>query len=295
MTWVRRLVPASIRALRWRLPWMLATDSYARAPVRTILRAMRFTLAESAGRDVAFQSPDGLSITTMANNFSSFAFCVDGARDAAIWRFVKRHIGQGGVFIDAGANIGTYALPAALLVGASGRVIAFEAHPITFSYLHRNARTNGLTQLVPLHLALGETNGEVSMTFFAANPGETHVASAGETVMANTAVVPLRRLDDALAEQGVTRVDYLKVDVEGFELPVLRGALRTLTDNPGIAVQTELVERHAARYGHRIEDIGSLMSGIGLRPHLVDDRTGTLEPLTGKLAGDVIWVRPPGR
>ena len=142
---IKGRVPPSLRALRWRLPWMRATEAFRRAPLRAAARAARFTIAELRGGDVAFRSPDGLRLVTMPNNFSSFALCVAGARDPDIWEFVLRHVPRGGVFLDAGANIGTYALPAAGLVGPEGRVLAFEAHPRTFAYLARNVAANGLS------------------------------------------------------------------------------------------------------------------------------------------------------
>ena len=286
MVEMRKMVPPAIRALRWRLPWMRATDLYRQAPLRTAARALRFTAAELRGGDIAFRSPDGQAFTTMPNNFSSFALCVGGARDPEIWRFVQSRLRPGAIFVDAGANIGTYALPAARLVGPTGRVIAFEAHPRTFGYLERNVAANAASCVTALNRALGEEPGEIEMGFKAANPGETHVRAGAS---AGGVRVPMTTLDDAMAELGLPRMDYLKIDVEGFELPVLRGARGIVAASPDIAIQTELQERHAARYGHRIEDIATLLTGLGLRPHELVD--GVPRPLSGRLVGDVIWMR----
>jgi FkbM family methyltransferase len=248
---------------------------------------MRFTLRELAGGEFAFRTPDGLAMRTMPNNFSSFAMAVAGARDPDIWAFIETCVGPGAVFVDAGANIGAYTLPAARLVGPAGRVIAFEAHPLTFALLKRNVEDNGLRQAMTVNEALGETPGTLHIAFTSANPGETHIAAAHEAGVA----VPVTPLDAALARAGVGAVDYLKIDVEGFELAVLRGALETLRGSPSIIVQTELQERHAARYGTTIGDVAALLLREGLKPHVVEGH-GMLRVLEGAVRGDVIWQRP---
>lgn len=284
---VRALVPRPLRALRWRLPWMWGGARVVPGASRpgALWRAARFTLAEMAGRDFAFRAPDGTLYETMPNNFSSFAMATLGSRDPGIWRFIARHVEPGEVFVDAGANIGAYTLPAARLVGPAGRVIAVEAHPRTHALLARNIAANGLGQAMALHTALGEAPGELVMAFNEANPGETHVGTEG-----SGARVAVQRLDDVLAGLGVAQARYLKIDVEGFELPVLRGAAGLIAASLGIAVQTELLQRHADRYGYRLEAVGELLQGLGLRPHLVD-AAGGLRLLEGRLGGDVIWRR----
>jgi FkbM family methyltransferase len=285
---LRALVPAPIRALRWRIPWMRRTERFASSPLRTAWTATRFTLRELTSGSVTFRTEDGLVLTTMPNNFSSFALCVAGARDPAIWAFIRRRLGPGSVFVDAGANIGTYTCPAARLVGPTGRVIAFEPHPVTYGYLSRNVEANGLSQVRALHLALGEAPGQIEIVSVA-NPGENHVAATGEHG-SGAAAVAMATLDDALAGQEIGPVDYLKIDVEGFELPVLRGARRTIAASPAIVVQTELQDQHANRYGFRIEEIASLLSELGLRPHLPHG-DGHLRAADGRLRGDVLCRR----
>lgn len=285
MSSFRTFVPPPLRALSWRLPWVLTTDAYARAPLATMARAVRFTLAELRGGERILRTEDGLVFASMPNNFSSFALFVGGARDPLIWRFIERQLKPRGVFIDAGANIGAYSLPAARLVSEAGRVVAFEAHPTTFGYLARNVAMNELHQVTALNLALGAAPGHVVMEFNAANPGETHVGST-----CRGATVRLTTLDAALAELGIAAIDYLKVDVEGFELAVLQGARNTIAASPDIVIQTELQEQHARRYGHRIQDIASLLRDWGLVPHGVDHQ-GATYPLGDDLPGDTIWLR----
>jgi FkbM family methyltransferase len=286
MDLAKRLVPAPIRALRWRARWMRHAPHCRAAPLRGWQRAIGFTLQELAGREFAFRTPDGMVMHTMPNNFSSFTMAVEGARDPEIWALIAARLKPGMVFVDAGANIGAYTLPAARLVGPEGRVVSFEAHPVTYRLLARNVAENGLANVAAVNEALGEAAGTLTLSFTEANPGETHVAAAGES----GASVPVTPLDAALAARGVTAVDYLKIDVGGFELPVLRGALGTIRANPGLLIQTELQERHAARYGTDIGQIATLLRGEGLAPHVVDGQ-GRLQPATGAVRGDIVWAR----
>ena len=286
MSIAQRLLPAPLRALRWRLPWLRSSGALEEAQLSTLLRAARFTLAELRGGELRLRTPDGLAFASMPNNFSSFALHVAGARDPNIWRFIQARLRPGATVVDAGANIGAYTLPIARLVGPAGRVLAFEAHPLTFGYLARNITANGLVQAIPLHHALGAASGVLRLRYIAANPGETHVAPEGG---GGATEVPVVTLDAALAGQGIGAIDYLKIDVEGFELPVLRGARTAIAASPGIAVQTELQEKHARRYGHAIADIVALLTGLGLAHHIRAD--GSTEPVQGPIAGDVVWFR----
>ncbi|MCO6415243.1 FkbM family methyltransferase, partial [Siccirubricoccus sp. KC 17139] len=152
-----------------------------------------------AREEFEFSSPAGLRFATARHNFSSFAMAVEGARDLEIWPLIARHVRPGGVFVDAGANVGTYAIPAATLVGPTGRVVAFEAHPRTFRLLQRGIALNGLTQMTALQQALGAAPGEIAMAYAAANPGETHVAAGTE----GGGRVPMTTLDLALPELGI--------------------------------------------------------------------------------------------
>jgi FkbM family methyltransferase len=135
--------------------------------------------------------------------------------------FLRAHTPQGGVFVDVGANVGTYALALARHVGTSGKVIAIEPHPVTHGRLAFNRSASGLTQVSLVAAAAGPSDGELLIETDGDNLGASHIVS-GERA-GNAIKVPSLRLLRILDDAGVRRVDALKIDVEGFEDRVLTG------------------------------------------------------------------------
>jgi FkbM family methyltransferase len=136
--------------------------------------------------------------------------------------FLRSHTPKAGVFVDVGANVGTFALPIARHVGESGTVIAIEPHPVTQSRLRFNRAASGLAQVHLVAAAAGPFDGEVLIATDADNLGASHVISS-DVGSGNAMKVQSLRLQRIIDEAGVSHVDALKIDIEGFEDRVLSG------------------------------------------------------------------------
>ena len=136
-------------------------------------------------------------------------------------RFLRAHLRDGGVFVDVGANVGTYALALARDVGMAGKVIAIEPHPVTHARLAFNHAASGYTQVKLVQAAAGGEDGELLIETDGDNLGASHIVSGDASGKAIR--VPSLRLQRILEEAGVSRVDALKIDVEGYEDRVLTG------------------------------------------------------------------------
>lgn len=130
---------------------------------------------------------------------------------------LKRVLAKGGVFVDVGANVGAYTLVASEQFRAT--VLAYEPHPATFALLQENLRRNQRQNVIATCAAVGD---EVGLLSISDTPGSstTHVASGKEGAVIQ---VPVVRLDVELERREMI-ADAIKIDVEGFEYPVLRGA-----------------------------------------------------------------------
>ncbi|WP_293390057.1 FkbM family methyltransferase [Phenylobacterium sp. RIFCSPHIGHO2_01_FULL_69_31] len=130
-----------------------------------------------------------------------------------------------GDLLDVGANVGALCLPFALQKRSS-KVVAIEAHPGLFSLLSRNAADNALDNVKSLNAVAGETSGRVNIPVTDLTSEGNHGASSLYEKGLPTSPVPMVRIDDVAPE----RCRFAKVDVEGFEDRVLRGATTLLHD-----------------------------------------------------------------
>lgn len=165
-------------------------------------------------------------------------------------------VGPGDTVVDAGANIGTYTLPLARLVGPRGRVVAIEPAPLAARRLAENIARNRLTQVDVVAAAVGRAVGQAEMSVdkdvsntLAVGPGSFRV----ETV----SVVTL----DSLV--GGERPSLVKLDVEGFEEEALHGASALLSAEDGPVVLVEITEHLLRRAGSSGDRVIDLLRGRG--------------------------------
>jgi FkbM family methyltransferase len=133
---------------------------------------------------------------------------------------VKRYVKPGQVFVDLGANVGYYTLIAAKLVGPKGTVIAVEADPDNYAALKRNIAHNRFEQVVAVGKGVADQRGVLQFDRSEKRNRGAHTF-AGATL--STGIdVEVDTLDGILHEVGADRVDFMKIDIQGFEVRVLR-------------------------------------------------------------------------
>jgi FkbM family methyltransferase len=131
--------------------------------------------------------------------------------------------------VDVGANYGVYTVAAALAVGPSGRVWAFEPTPRCIEYLRRTLELNGASGVTVIPAAVSDRSGEVH--FAMTRYPELNSIVSGDMPSPDAVAVPSLSLDDAAARHALCDVDFLKLDVEGHETQVIKGAEKFLAAN----------------------------------------------------------------
>ena len=169
--------------------------------------------------------------------------------------FLRAHTPNGGVFADVGANVGTYALVLASQVGADGKVIAIEPHPVTHARLAFNRAASNFAQVRLVAAAAGPADGELLIETDGDNLGASHVVSGAPA--ANAIKVPSLRLSRILDEAAVAKLDALKIDVEGFEDRVLTGFFK---ETPQTLWPRAVVIEHLSRKSWQDDCINDMLA-----------------------------------
>jgi FkbM family methyltransferase len=152
-----------------------------------------------------------------------------GATEHCGLRVFEALLGPGATVLDVGSNMGEYSLVAARAVGPRGLVIAFEPWPSTFALLERSAAYNALANIVCVPVAVSDVVGTVPFQLpDCANTALASISVGTTQATGSTLAVPCTTVDSVVSERAVGSIDVIKIDVEGFEDRVLRGASDTL-------------------------------------------------------------------
>jgi FkbM family methyltransferase len=179
---------------------------------------------------------------------------------SALWRQL---VGPACTVVDVGAHLGMYSLPAA----ASGaRVLAIEASPLNAAMLSLAAKRNAFDNLDIIQAAAAAQAGTTAFT--ALGPWG-HVALEGELPTADLEV-PTIALDDVLTERGWSRVDLLKIDVEGSEPEALSGMSQTLGDDAAPPILIESNGHMLSEYGYAPHDIIAMLERYDYQCHQIE-------------------------
>jgi FkbM family methyltransferase len=178
--------------------------------------------------------------------------------------FVERFLRPGMTVLDIGAHHGFYTLLASRRVGPQGRVLAVEASPREIKKLHLHLTVNRCTNVLVESCVLGESEGY----------GELHVVVGGQSgcnslrkpeASEPTITIPvhIRRLDSVVDAYNIKRVDFMKLDVEGGELSVLKGGIELLGRRPRPVMLIEVQDIRTRPWGYPAREIVHFLSITG--------------------------------
>jgi FkbM family methyltransferase len=214
--------------------------------------------------------PDGYTFPVDPGTLIGWNVHFFGSYEPEVRAEIKRWLRPGATAVDVGANVGWHALLMATLVGSEGRVFAFEPNDTTRARLAAAIHASRLGQVVVDPRAVAERSG--ASAFDAPAAGEfwdgtgrlTRDAAGGRVVECVT-------LDAFVAEQGIDRLAFIKIDVEGWELSVLRGAAHTLK-TLGPAIVFEYDPAYVTRCAGSGDELTTCLEAAGYRLFALDPR-----------------------
>ncbi len=206
----------------------------------------------------------------------------------------------GHVAVDAGANLGEWALPMAEAVGPTGRVFAFEPVPYLARAIDKTFRINGLAHARVVEKALGDKDGETTFIHDEDHTGmSSFIGSLAEGTTTKEISVATVTLDSFTRNEGLERLDFIKIDVQGYEAKVLEGARETLERlRPALVIEAgaETAEDRAA-IAEILMAADYEMAGIDLEHGILETDWEDYRRLKGPFEGNhcnVVFI-PLGR
>ncbi|HEY6492622.1 MAG TPA: FkbM family methyltransferase [Trebonia sp.] len=186
-----------------------------------------------------------------------------------------RFVASGAVTVDVGASWGLFSYHLARKVGGSGTVFSYEPHPANRAVLQKLAKARPNVSFRPVAVSDTVGSAEMQVPVFGsrhvtAQSSIAHGFDGQEGVRVEKVSVPTVRLDD---EVGDRKIDFIKIDVEGHEISVLRGASAML----GKQLPPMLIEIEQRHLDHPIKDVFDEIEGIGYSLYFIDG--ATLHPI----------------
>jgi FkbM family methyltransferase len=212
-----------------------------------------------------------------------------------IVRFLDKAVRRGDIFFDVGSNLGFYSLYVGPLCGKSGEVHAFEANPVLIEPLNRSIALNRDVSNIRLNaIAVGRESNKFLPLYDPERIGNSSFHAHGWLRKDSYVSVPVISLDDYAARNGITRIDSVKIDIEGAELEAFEGMSGIFDRSPPGFIVCELmpsrVSRRADSAARPTEIMGHLERKGYLAFRLSADGALVLPPLKAAEVEDATHV-----
>jgi FkbM family methyltransferase len=173
--------------------------------------------------------PGAASLTLQYRELLGVTVLLQGAFEAAELDHLRAQVKSGTTFVDVGANVGLYTVAMAPWVGPGGRVMAFEPLRDNTARLRANVAMNHFNNVDVYSQALGDTEGTIALKLSNDPCYPSVIEVMGNRGIQRSETVPITRLDTVWTASGCPEISAIKIDVEGAELMVLKGAQEVLT------------------------------------------------------------------
>jgi len=179
--------------------------------------------------------------------------------------FLKQYVCPGMVVMDLGANVGVYTLLCAKFVGEKGQVHSFEPTPFTFQQLQNNVHLNRFSWVHLNELAVSATAGQCSFFVYEqcgmnSMNKQAWVGKPLRQIMVNTI-----SLDEYVEARNMTRIDLIKMDVEGAELQVLKGGKNLLSGPNAPVLICEFTDKTTSNFGYQTSVLRENLEAFGYK------------------------------
>lgn len=195
-----------------------------------------------------------------SNEIISRSLYYNGTYEAGTLYILSKCLQKGNTYLDIGSNLGLMALYASKCVGPNGKVFAFEPEPGTFKLLKQNITLNGFTNVQPIPLALGSAKNTAMIFNSQTNSGAASLIPS-KKLTGQQSKIQVETLDDFICEKPIRPIRMIKIDVEGWELEVLKGGKKILSRADAPILCVECSKLHPM-YGGTTEDIYTFVSDI---------------------------------
>lgn len=211
-----------------------------------------------------------------------------GDLDPKISWVCRKLVNPGDTVCDIGANIGIVTLLLSRLVGNAGTVFAFEPNPPSYEALTAAIAHNRMTNVLPQLIALGSQAEERDLEIPSHNAGAASLRETAGPASGTTTRVSVRTLDEFVKKHSISKIQFMKLDVEGFEGEVFNGSqhvLETLRPDAILFEMSEqslgpLIQRPVFSILDRFEYafLGLPKGLLKVRPRAIDARKATSLP-----------------
>ena len=207
----------------------------------------------------------------------SVHLAVNGVHEKIETDYVKNEIKEGDVVVDIGANIGYYTLLFSKLVGKKGKVFAFEPEPVNFQLLKKNVEINGCQNIILENKIVSNKNGKAKLYISEQGPGK-HKIYPTQNDEENLIFVDSVKLDDYFKDLDIIKnISFIKIDVEGSELGVIKGMELLLKVIKKLKIQLEFSSFLIQQYGAKQEELLKLLEDYGFKIYFVNNENQRIE------------------